>query len=79
MEFSHLSALGAGCGLPIKAVARALDDDNKQRNLDQISHSGETQDLDMDLGMVADNREGPNISFDPDSGEDLDSEEDAGM
>lgn len=79
VEYSHLSALGAGCGLPIEAVARALDDDNEQRNSDQTPHSDETVDLEMDLGMDADNLEGPDISFDPDSGVDLDSEEEAGM
>lgn len=66
VHYSHLAALGAGCGLPTEVVNRALEEDNLQR---ASSLSPVPNDLDMDL-----DREGPDVTFDPESGEELDSE-----
>lgn len=68
VQYSHVAALGMGCGLPTERVSEALDEDNLQRRL---SSPPEASLPEMDL-----DQEGPDVTFDLDSDDNLDSEED---
>lgn len=66
VEYSHLALLASGCGLQVEDVDRALQDDNHQRLLER-EHS-------VDMG--SEEEEGPDITFDPEMEEDIESAED---
>lgn len=68
VQYSHLAALSSGCGLPIEVINKALHEDNLQRA------SSPTPDL-RDENMEPDT-EGPDVSFDPELSDGLDSEAD---
>lgn len=73
VEFAHISALGSGCGLQAENVIQALNEDNAQRR---------TTNWEPGLEDATDPaREGPDVSFDLDSGEDpeVDEEGDLGQ
>lgn len=65
VEYSHASILAQGCGVSDEAVSQALIADNQQRK----EEMERTRDMEVE-------DEGPDVTFDPDLEDDLESSED---
>lgn len=71
VEYSHLSALGSGCGLNADEVIQALHADNNQRKIEYLASMQDTS--------TDPEKEGPDVSYEPGSSEELEMEEEVDL